>query len=419
MSNPRHSAEQLVRGLQHFGVEGTKRRIARKVFRIVDSRLNLAELDFPLRREDLVDLANYSYEHPQQIAKEKLSIGWVCIPPSIGSGGHTTLFRMIQAAQDAGHDCSIVLYDRDDDAVARHHDVLRRGWPWLTAKIVSSADIDGRFDALVASSWPTAHVIASRAPSSVRRFYFVQDFEPYFYPRGYLYQLAEDSYRLGFHTLALGDMVASELKANCDLTADVVLPFGCDRNIYRILPAPKQGRPRSGIVYYARQDSDRRGYLLAKAALEQFHALCPDQEIHLYGDRVQGWSIPVTNHGNLPPETLNDLYNRTIGSIAMSFTNISLVASELLAAGNIPVLNESRTARQDASFAVWAPATPSGLAEALAKVVRHHDIEGRALEAALEVPPSWQVAEQQIVDEISSACSGAKKNQRTPVREMT
>ncbi|WP_411732516.1 glycosyltransferase family 1 protein [Paeniglutamicibacter sp.] len=419
MSNPTQHAEQLIRGLRHFGVEGTKRRIARKVFRIVDSRLNLAELDFPLRHDDVVDLVHYSYAHPPQVAKEKLRIGWVCVPPSVGSGGHTTLFRMIQAAQDAGHDCSIVLYDRDDDAVARHHEVLRRGWPWLTAKIVSSADIDGRFDALVASSWPTAHVIASRAPSTVRRFYFVQDFEPYFYPRGYLYQLAEDSYRLGFHTLALGDMVASELGAHCDLAADAVLPFGCDRSIYRILPAPKQGRPRSGVVYYARQDSDRRGYLLAKAALEHFHVLCPEQEIHLYGDRVQGWTIPVTNHGSLRPEALNDLYNRTIGSIAMSFTNISLVASELLAAGNIPVLNESKTARQDASFAVWAPATPTGLAEALANVVSHHDIEGRALEAALNVPQSWQVTEQQIVNEIAIACCGMNQNKSSRVRELS
>ncbi|MBV1779206.1 glycosyltransferase family 1 protein [Paeniglutamicibacter sp. ABSL32-1] len=381
--------------------------------------MNFAELDFPLRNEDIVDLAKYAYAHPPQVAKEKLRLGWVCVPPSVGSGGHTTLFRMVQAAQDAGHDCSVVLYDRDDDDVTRHHEVLRRGWPWLTAKIVSSSVIDGHFDAFIASSWPTAHVIASRAPSSVRRFYFVQDFEPYFYPRGYLYQLAEDSYRLGFHVLALGDMVASELKSNCDLTPNAVLPFGCDRSLYRILPAPKQGRPRSGVVYYARQDSDRRGYLLAKAALEKFHVLCPDQEIHLYGDRVQGWSIPVTNHGNLPPESLNDLYNRTIGSIAMSFTNISLVASELLAAGNIPVLNESRTARQDASFAVWAPATPSGLAEALAKVVRYHDIEGRALEAALQIPPSWGVTEQQIVVEISDACRRLNKEEGTRVGEMT
>ena len=408
MSYSMNKAEQLVSVLRKYGVDGTKRRLARKLVGQLNSRWNLPELDFPLRQEDLVDPSDHHYTAPQAVAGERLKIGWVCIAPRVGSGGHTTFFRMVQAAQDAGHDCTLVLYDKDDDDVSRRHEAIRRGWPWLSVPIESAAQIDERYDALVASSWPTAHVIAARAPRNARQFYFVQDYEPYFYPRGYLYQLAEDSYRLGLHTIALGHMVASELSTAAGITPDIVVPFGCDSETY-FLQQTAGRPPRTGVVYYVRRDNDRRGYQLAKAALERFHQLCPDQEIHLYGDRVSGWSIPVTDHGNLSPQDLNELYNRTIGSIAMSFTNISLVASELLAAGNIPVLNESATARQDASHAVWAAPAPAALAEALAEVVRHPDIEGRAAQAAAKVPASWRHTAELTVAEIADACLGARE----------
>lgn len=381
--------QQLRTVVMTDGLVGVKRRLARKVVQRMNTRWNLVELDFPLRRSDVIDLSNYELITPVTTESTRLRIGWVCIPPTIGSGGHTTFFRMVQSAVDAGHECTLVLYDRDNDDVGRHETALRKGWPWLTAGIASASQIDASYDALVASSWPTAHVIASRTPRPMNCFYFVQDFEPYFYPRGYMYQLAEDSYRLGFHTIALGDMVASELTSNARIVPNTIVPFGCDRDTYFRRKRPEGTPERSGVVYYARKDNDRRGYLLAKAALERFHELCPDQPIHLYGDLVSGWNIPLVNHGNLSPEQLNDLYNSTIGSLAMSFTNISLVASELLAAGNIPVLNESVTARQDASHAVWSAPSPEALAQALHSIVRAPDLERQAEQAAAQLPESW------------------------------
>ncbi|GAP56006.1 glycosyl transferase group 1, partial [Arthrobacter sp. Hiyo6] len=85
---------------------------------------------------------------------------------------------------------------------------------------------------------------------------------------------------------------------------------------------------------------------------------------------VRGWGIPLTQHGMLSRAELNDLYNRTIAGLALSFTNITLVASEMLAAGNIAVLNDHEFSRQVLTNpeAVWAPPTPSSLAAALSEV---------------------------------------------------
>lgn len=405
------NAKKLARGLKYLGVSGVTRRAGRKLVARLSDALALEELDFPLRVGDIANAEDiqYSPKIPNLAPGKKLHIGWVCIPPGQGSGGHTTFFRMIHALEELGHECTVLLYDRDFDDVSRHEAVIRRGWPWLRANIVSATQMPDELDAVVASSWATAHVLATRRSNGMRCFYFIQDFEPYFYPRGYLYQLAEETYRFGFHTLSLGAMVKQEMINHSGVEPDTVVPFGCDRNTYYLIESGiNRKKARAGIVYYAKRSSDRRGYLLAKAALQRFHELNPDQEIHVYGDQVRGWGIPITNHGSLTPEQLNCLYNATIGSLAMSYTNVSLVPGELLAAGNIPVLNESPEARLclDAEPAVWAQPTAEALAQALSSVVKFADIDGRAQLAARNAPRDWYETEQAVAKAIESGCYG-------------
>ncbi|WP_161958217.1 rhamnosyltransferase WsaF family glycosyltransferase [Arthrobacter sp. H-02-3] len=227
----------------------------------------------------------------------------------------------------------------------------------------------------------------------MHRFYFVQDFEPFFYPRGSLYSLAEDSYRFGFTLLALGPMVASTLLREVGVKATII-PFGSDVAAYR----RHQSDNRSGVVFFARPGVDRRGYELGRLALRQFHRLHPDQEIHIYGSMVRGWGIPLTQHGMLSRAELNGLYNRTTAGLALSFTNITLVASEMLAAGNIAVLNDHEFSRQVLTNpeAVWAAPTPSSLAAALSEVVTDSGRNIRSERAATHPGHSWAAAQAEL-----------------------
>ena len=97
----------------------------------------------------------------------------------------------------------------------------------------------------------------------------------------------------------------------------------------------------------------------------------PDVTVHLVGDPTARVPFAAVRHGNLSPPDLNELYNQTRAGLALSFTNISLLAEELLACGVVPVVNDSPYARADLSseHVRWAPATPSGLADALIAVV--------------------------------------------------
>src|SRR5664279_1228217 len=58
-------------------------------------------------------------------------------------------------------------------------------------------------------------------------------------------------------------------------------------------------------------------------------------------------AFPVVRHDRLRPAALNELYNQSIAGLAMSFTHILLVAEEMLAAGVIPIVNESAYSRAD------------------------------------------------------------------------
>ncbi|MBP1233440.1 hypothetical protein JOE40_003084 [Arthrobacter sp. PvP102] len=284
----------------------------------------------------------------------------------------------------------------------RHRAVIRECWPELTADVQEMPAVLAGFDACVASSWDTAHVLAARTPrgSNMGSYYFVQDYEPYFYPRGSLYALAEDSYRLGFTHLALGEMVARTLRREVGIRSEVI-PYGSDLSGYGL---GNTGR-RSGVVFFARPGVDRRGYELGRLALVEFHRLHPEQEIHTYGSRVRGWGIPLTQHGMLSVSELNELYNRTISGLALSFTNITLVAAEMLAAGNIAVLNDHEFSRPVLTNpeAVWAAPSPASLALALSSVVTDPGRNDRSVRAAAHPGPSWAITQAEVALKLTGA----------------
>jgi glycosyltransferase involved in cell wall biosynthesis len=276
------------------------------------------------------------------------------------------MFRMVSALEQAGHECTMFLYDRFGGDVRAYEETLRLGWPSIRGRVLDArAGIDG-VDACVATSWPTAHFLARHGTKPMRRLYLVQDFEPFFYPRGGEYALVEDTYRFGFRCLAIGHMVADLLRERIGITADV-LEFGCDTDVYRF----DERAPRDAVVFYAKPRTARRGFVLGALALEQVHRRRPDVPIHVVGDASARLSFPAAVHGVMAPQDLAQLYNRCRVGIALSFTNVSLLAEELLACGTVPVVNDSAYARADvvSDQVRWGKPTPSGIADAVLEVL--------------------------------------------------
>ena len=228
--------------------KGGSREAAQRIVRAMYQRLDAGVLDFPLLTDDIADSRRLDLAMPAERVDRgrPLRIGWVTTPPALGSGGHTTMFRMVSALENAGHECTIFLYDRYDGNIAGHEATIRRGWPWVRSRV---ADVDNGIadvDACVATGWPTAHVLAQRGRDPMWRLYLVQDFEPFFYARGAEYALAEDSYRFGFRSIAVGHMVADLLREVIGITSDVV-EFGCDNDVYRLACAARHATVLSSM----------------------------------------------------------------------------------------------------------------------------------------------------------------------------
>lgn len=401
------------------------RLLAQLAVQRVANALDVGELDIPILFEDLADSHALGLRRAAELTADgappagrsadggPARVAWLAIPPAAGSGGHTTLFRMMRAAQEAGLRNTLLFYNRFHSPVEEYAEIVRAGWPWLDCEIAAAGPVVAGFDAAVASSWPTAHVLANRAAPGTRLLYFVQDFEPYFFPRGDIYEFAADTYRFGFRNIALGPMVQEALARELDVPSDLV-PFGGDTSGYRL---EEPVRPRRGVVFYAKPGNDRRGFRLAVLALQRFHEKHPDQPIHAYGDHVSGLGFPVVDHGRLTPERLAELYRSAAAGLSLSFTNISLVPEEMLACGTIPVLNDTGFARAvlDNPHVAWARPTPSALAAALSDAVTRHDPDvARAASRSVRAR-SWAESERAVVRVLADELGSEVKDGRVAV----
>jgi hypothetical protein len=349
------------RGLRLWQESGS-RAVAQRIARVAYQRLDAGSLEFPLELENVSDSRKLSLPSPAQHVdrSRRLRVGWVCTPPGLGSGGHTTMFRMVSALESAGHQCTMFLYDRFGSDVHHHERTIRQGWPAVKARVANARDGITAVDACVATSWSSAHFLARHGRYPMRRLYLVQDFEPFFYPRGAEYALVEDSYRFGFRCIAVGHMVANLLRERIAIVPDV-LEFGCDTAVYRLV----DGAPREGVVFYTKPRTPRRGFLLGALGLQEVHRRRPDMPIHTVGDAGARVPFPAIMHGVCSTQELCRLYSHCRAGVALSFTNVSLLAEELLACGTVPVINDSSYARADvrSEHVRWASPTPSGIAD--------------------------------------------------------
>lgn len=382
---------ELAKGVRVAREDGPEVAVGR-VFRKGLARLRRDVATLPLFLDDVVltdgrlpDLLPRRRLRPD----EPMLVDWVMTPPSPGSGGHTTVFRIVEELERRGHRCRLSLYDRYRGDLQRQTDTIRQFWPGVAASTHDAASGLLPADVTFATSWETAHVVARRAAVGLRA-YFVQDHEPDFHPLGSERVLAEATYRFGFVGVAAGRWLAEHLEATYGMPC-VAFDFGCDTAVYR---CDNMG-PRSGVVFYAKPDVPRRAFWLGALALRTFADRRPDQEVHLFGAPTPRLDFPHVHHGSLSPEALNRLYNTAAAGLSLSLTNVSLVPWEMLSSGCLPVVNDAPHNRRvlDNPHVQWSSLQPGTLAEALRHAVGQCADAGARLEAARSVQQDrWDAA---------------------------
>lgn len=342
-------------------------------------------------KADLTRAANRS---PMPLhAGQHMIINWIMVPPGRGSGGHTTLFRLIRFLEQRGHRSRIYLYDVYEGDAKYYRSVIGNNYPDVAASV---HDIDeGLHDAHAhfATSWETAYPLFNSLALG-ERCYLVQDFEPWFYAAGAQSALAENTYRMGFHAITAGKWLAQKLQMDYEMSTDS-FEFGCDTQVYHLV----ESGPRRGIVFYARPLAPRRAYEIGLLALQLFAESHPGIEIHFYGQKVGYLPFEFIDHGLVTPKQLNAIYNRCFAGLSLSMSNVSLVPHEMLAAGCIPVVNEAEHNRMvlDNPHVQYASPTPHALAAALGEVVSRPRFQEVARNASSSVRlASWDDAGRQV-----------------------
>lgn len=331
--------------------------------------------------------------------KKQLQFNWLMPPPGKGSGGHLNIFRFIKYLEEAGHKCRIYIYTQH--APGRVSDIrtlMGDSYPSLDATMewIENGDEMKPAVGIFATSWETAYA-SFNSKTTGKRFYFVQDFEPYFYAVGSLSVLAENTYKFGFYGVTAGNWLATKLKRDYGMQTDY-FDFGSDENFYSY----KNDKPRKEIFFYARPYTERRGFEMGIMALDLFHRKHPDYKINLAGWDVSTYDIPFPyeNLKTLELDQLNDLYNRCATGLVMSFTNMSLLPLELLGSGTIPVVNDgdNNTMVSNNPYIAYSPSNPVALAETLSKVVTRNDLPSYARKASESVAvSSWDKSGQKFV----------------------
>jgi len=265
-------------------------------------------------------------------------IAWVLPPWRVGSGGHTTIFRLIRQLELRGHRNAIFVFDpfkrnRHRGAVLR--DEIREHFVPVDAEVfVGLEDFDSA-DVVVATGWTTAFAVRDLPRCRVKA-YLVQDHEPEFYATSAESVWAEDTYRMGFDCIAYTPWMAELLRDRYGVEAQW---FECGTDLDVFTFGGEEGRAEEELIaVYARRETDRRAVDLAMTGLAVLARRRPSIRPVLFGSRQKtSLPFPAEDLGVVAPRRLAELYRSARVGIVFSLTTHSLVAQEMMASG-LPVV---------------------------------------------------------------------------------
>lgn len=336
----------------------------------------------------------------------KLRIVWVIPDFAPGAGGHMTIFRIASYLERFGHDVRFLVQNpiHHKTGAAAIETINRYFQPFSGAVDLFEKklpDIEG--DALIATDRFTCYAVRAM-DRFARKFYFVQDYEPSFYPSGSEALLTEATYHFDYDCLCAGDWLHRRMSQQYGRWS-MSWPLAYDADIYNLGAAGNDRNPNR-IALYARYVTPRRAVELAFMALDVLKARNLNFEVDFFGWKLGKLRVgyPYRDHGVIDSKQLAQLYRSAAIGVVFSATNHSLVNKEMMACG-LPVvdldLDTVRSIFPDNAMA-FAPPTPEGIATQIQRLLENPDERERLRTGALEYVSdlSWEKSARLVEDAI-------------------
>ncbi|WP_207541288.1 rhamnosyltransferase WsaF family glycosyltransferase [Sabulicella rubraurantiaca] len=304
-----------------------------------------------------------------------LRVHWVIPDFRPGSGGHMTIFRMVRWLETFGHECTIWISNPWHHASASEaYDNILKYFQTVRAPVHFCEDgfLSASGECVVATSWDTVQKV-SAATNFAAKFYFVQDFEPSFYPVGSQSLAAELSYQYEDLACICASPWLSKLMRRRYGRWARHFWLAYDRTVYHSAGPEIRGTSVPRIALYARNSTPRRAVDLAILALELLAERGVKFQVDLYGAELNfvRAKFPGTLHGILDAPELASLYRQADIGVCFSATNYSLVPQEMMACG-LPVVEldvESTRAIFPEGVVSRAAPAPAAIAEAIHRLI--------------------------------------------------
>jgi glycosyltransferase involved in cell wall biosynthesis len=315
---------------------------------------------------------------------DSLTISWVIPDFDRGAGGHMTIFRIVAYFEELGHRQVVWIQNpANHPTPGAAKKAIQRWYRPIGDNVhVRFLPDDVRQmsgDVIIATDcWTVYPTVA--ASNFKERFYFIQDFEPYFHPVGENYLVAEQTYRMGLYGLCAGAWLATKARtysmeaSQWELAVDHELYFPSIPAVDTL--CDKANRAIS-IAFYARDYTPRRAKRLGLATFEELLRRGVNFIVRMFGeDSVnESHEFAVESRGIMTPEELAELYRECDIGVVFSTTNYSLVPLEMMAC-DLPVVDidtESTRAIFKNGEVTLASPNPVAIADAIQRVIADRD----------------------------------------------
>lgn len=255
-------------------------------------------------------------------------------------GGQTSILRLGTELSKLGYNVGYAVYKAQTKEEMEL--CARSNLESFQGKLYTMYDLDDlknilNPDVVIATSWDT---VSFAKQFRSYRMYFVQDYEPYFYPFGEQFLLAKKTYEQGLHMVSLGSWNKMMVETNCSPVSPIdVVEFPYEKKEYPLKNRQYEdykSKKQFVIAVYLKYYGKRLPCILQYMLTEVQNMFAKDGitlDVQYYGEAKSFKAKGGKNLGMLNKKELLELYQRADFGIVASMSNVSLVPYEMLATG--------------------------------------------------------------------------------------